>query len=96
MEHFILKYLPKIVSPGIFLLMSLTVEQAEKIEFSCQKTHMATNTCHFNFTVDGKKYCYVDMGCKYNRKAAEVLKKVKDGSLALAKGWKIECPKSKK
>jgi len=65
--------------------------QGENIEFSCLKTHKATNTCHFNFIIDGAKYRYVDIGCKYNKKRNEVIKKAKDGSLALARDWKIDC-----
>lgn len=65
--------------------------QGENIEFTCLKTHKATNTCHFNFRVDGAAYRYVDIGCKYNKKVEEVVKKVKAGTLALAKDWKIVC-----
>jgi len=86
------KHLTKIPLAGIFLLLSFNVRQGENIEFSCFKMHKATNTCHFNFIVDGAKYRYVDMGCKYSKKVDEVIKKVKEGSLALAKDWKIECP----
>ncbi len=71
------------------------VDQGENIEFSCMKTQKSTNTCHFNFVVDGAKYRYVDIGCKFNKKKEEAIKKVKEGSLALAKDWKIECPESK-
>jgi len=69
--------------------------QGGNIEFACLKAHKATNTCHFNFLVDGAKYRYVDMGCNYNKKVEEVIKKVKDGTLALAKDWKIDCPQAK-
>lgn len=77
------------------VLMSFSTRQGSNIEFSCMKMHKATNTCHFNFTVDGAKFRYVDMGCKYSKKVDEVVQKVKDGSLALAKDWKIECPATK-
>ncbi|MFZ6010052.1 MAG: hypothetical protein ACOYXT_06850 [Bacteroidota bacterium] len=69
--------------------------QGDNIEFSCLKTHKATNTCHFNFKVDGAKYRFVDIGCKYSKKKEEVIKKAKEGTLALARDWKIECPESK-
>ena len=72
--------------------MSFSPNQGSNIEFSCFKMHKATNTCHFNFIVDGAKFRYVDMGCKYSKKTDEVIKKVKEGSLALARDWKIECP----
>ncbi len=71
------------------------IKQGENIEFTCQKTHKASNTCHFNFTVDGAKYRFVDMGCKYSKKRDEVIQKVKEGSLPLAKDWKIDCPEVK-
>jgi hypothetical protein len=56
------------------------------------KTHKASNTCHFNFKVDGANYRYVDVGCKYAKKKDELVKKVKDGSIFLARDWKIDCP----
>jgi hypothetical protein len=76
------------------MLLSFTNRQESSVEFICMKSHKATNTCHFNFTVDGAKYRYLDKGCKYSRKTDELVKKVKEGSLALAKDWKIECPQS--
>jgi len=69
--------------------------QGENIEFVCYKTHKATNTCHFNFVVSGAKYRHVDIGCKFSKKKEEAIKKVKEGSLALAKDWKIDCPEAK-
>ncbi|MEP6738276.1 MAG: hypothetical protein ABJA70_22315 [Chryseolinea sp.] len=65
--------------------------QGENVEFSCVKVNKATNTCHFNFIVDGAKYRFVDLGCKWNKKREEVIKKAKAGTLALAKDWKVEC-----
>jgi hypothetical protein len=69
--------------------------QGENIEFVCYKTHKASNTCHFNFVINGAKYRHVDMGCKFSKKKEEAIKKVKEGSLALAKDWKIDCPEAK-
>lgn len=69
--------------------------QGENIEFVCMKTHKASNTCYFNFKVDGARYTYVDMGCKKSKKKDEVVKKVKDGDLALSRDWKIDCPEPK-
>jgi hypothetical protein len=76
----------------ILICAGFTTLQGDNIEFTCMKTHKATNTCHFNFKVDGAKYKYVDIGCKFSKKKDEAIKKVKDGSLALSKDWKIECP----
>jgi hypothetical protein len=77
------------------LLTGFTPDAVEEIEFVCQKTHKATNTCHFNFKVDGANYRYVDIGCKYSKKQAELIKKVKEGEIFLAKDWKIACPEPK-
>ena len=96
-----MKRFNKIPFIALIFLMSFSADQganadqSANVEFSCMKMHKATNTCHFNFIVDGAKYRYVDMGCKYNKKIEEVVEKAKAGTLALAKDWKIECPPSK-
>jgi hypothetical protein len=64
----------------------------EDIQFVCLKTHKASNTCHFNFKVDGANYRYVDNGCKYSKKTDVLIKKVQEGEIFLAKEWKISCP----
>lgn len=66
------------------------------IKFICMKTHKASNSCHFNFKVDGANFRYVDIGCKYSKKKDELVKKVEEGSIFLAKDWKISCPEPKK
>jgi hypothetical protein len=78
----------------IILSSSSSVYQGENVEFICYKTHKASNTCHFNFIINGAKYRHVDMGCKFSKKKDECIKKVKEGSLALAKDWKIDCPEA--
>lgn len=55
------------------------------------KRQMSTKTCHYNFIIDGAKYRYVDMGCKF-RDRAEVVDRARSGRIALAREWKIECP----
>jgi hypothetical protein len=72
-----------------------SVPQGENVEFVCLKTHKASNTCYFNFKVDGAKYSYTDIGCKKVKKKDDVIKKAKEGELALAKDWKIDCPEPK-
>ena len=83
---------------GILLIVvcssSSPIYQGENIEFVCYKTHKATNTCHYNFVINGAKYRHVDMGCKFAKKKEEAIKKVKEGTLALAKDWKIDCPEA--
>lgn len=98
--NFIQNYTMKIrtiLSVVLLVLLSSGVSkyQDESIEFVCHKTHKATNTCHFNFVINGAKYRHVDMGCKFTKKKDDLIKKVKEGSLALARDWKIECPEAK-
>lgn len=79
--------------PLMFVICAgFTSYQSDNIEFICMKTHKASNTCHFNFKVDGAKYKYVDIGCKFSKKRDDAIKQVKEGTLALSKDWKIECP----
>jgi hypothetical protein len=79
------------------LLLSAQTSQFQSgnIEFICMKTHKASNTCYFNFKVDGAKYTYVDLGCKKSKKKDETIKKIKEGDLALSRDWKIDCPEAK-
>ena len=84
---------PSLAIVAAFIVSGFTSpSQDGNIEFYCMKMHKASNTCHFNFKVDGAKFKYVDMGCKFAKKKDEVIEKVKEGSLALSKDWKIDCP----
>jgi hypothetical protein len=74
---------------------SLLRIQGDNVNFSCLKKHKASNTCHFNFVIDGAKFRFVDNGCKFERKKEDIIKKAKAGNLALAKDWKINCPEVK-
>ena len=78
-----------------FVALSGFTPAQSDVQFICLKTHKASNTCHFNFKVDGAKYRYVDIGCKYSKKVEELVNKVKDGTIYLSKDWKIECPEPK-
>jgi hypothetical protein len=90
-----MKIIFKVLVLAIVVLSSFAPIQGDNVEFSCMKTIKSSNTCHFNFKVDGAKYRFVDIGCKYSKKQAEVIKKAKEGTLALAREWKIECPEPK-
>lgn len=79
----------------ILALSSATPAPQDNVEFVCLKTHKASNTCYFNFKVDGAKYTYVDKGCKKTKKKDETVNKVKEGELALSRDWKIDCPEPK-
>jgi len=89
MRSFLIRLFPLAL---FIVLASFRADQGENVEFVCMKTHKASNTCHFNFIVDGAKYRYVDIGCKFNKKRDDVVKKAKEGTLFLAREWKIECP----
>jgi hypothetical protein len=62
----------------------------QEIELVCMRKHNASNVCHYNFKVEGEKYRFLDIKCKNTRE--DILKKAKEGKLALAKDWKIDCP----
>lgn len=87
-----MKLSTRVVLVLIVFLSGSSFRQNERVEFVCMKTHKASNTCHFNFKVDGAKYRYIDAGCKMRRKKDEVIRKAKDGRLGLARDWKVECP----
>lgn len=70
------------------------LKPVDHVEFVCMKKNMASKTCHYNFTIDGARYRYVDIGCKF-KKTEKVIEKAQTGELALARDWKIACPDSK-
>ena len=65
----------------------------EEVELVCTKRHSTSNTCHYNFKINGINYRYVDVNCK--GKKDEIIKDAKEGKLGLAKEWKIPCPEPK-
>ncbi len=80
---------------SLLLIVSTAFSPSEsEVEFVCLKTHKASNTCYFNFKIDGVKYMYVDPGCKKSKNKETLIQKVKDGKLALSRDWKIDCPGS--
>ncbi|MCK6618485.1 MAG: hypothetical protein L6Q51_12665 [Cyclobacteriaceae bacterium] len=70
-------------SPG----MKSRVE--DEVELVCMRKQHSTKTCHYNFMINGIPYRYVDNGCKETKEA--LIKKAKEGRLALAKDWKVDC-----
>ncbi len=70
------------------IFFSISSDQG-KPELVCTRTNKAKKICYYNFRLDGRRYHYTDVGCKYARD--KVLEKVNDGSLALAKEWKVGC-----
>lgn len=59
-------------------------------ELICVRTNKASKVCYYNFKRDGEKFHFTDVGCKYTKE--KVLEKVDEGSIALAKNWKVDCP----
>ena len=77
-----------------FTMAGFSVRVDERVEFICMKRKLSTQTCHYNFRIDGAKYRYVDLGCKI-KKQADVIEKARSGNIALARNWEIECPEIK-
>lgn len=76
--------------------MAFVPRQEDNVELICYRTNKSSNICYYNFKVDGGKYRFEDVGCRYSRKREEIIEKVKEGKLALSKDWKMECPQGKK
>jgi hypothetical protein len=82
----------------LFFLVAFLVSMGMKstyqeVKLECIKRQHSTKTCHYNFTVDGLPYNYVDHGCK--QKKEDIVKKAESGKLALVKDWKIPCDPKK-
>ena len=90
-----MKVLSGILFLSFVIITGFSPIQGENVEFVCMKTHKASNTCYFNFIVDGGKYRYTDIGCKKSKKREQVIKEAKEGKAALSKDWKIECAPKK-
>lgn len=74
-----------------FFWISATHDQHATPELVCVRTNKASKVCYYNFKLEGDKFHFTDVGCKYNKE--KVLEKVKEGTIALAKNWKVECQK---
>jgi len=88
-----MKPTPIIVIAAIVLSAFTKPCVQEEVELVCTKRHSTSNTCHYNFKINGINYRYMDIGCK--GKKDEIIKKAKAGELGLAKEWKIPCPEPK-
>ena len=55
----------------------------------CVKKNNAQNICYYNFEIDGDKYHFMDIGCKYSKE--KLMKKIGKGTIALARDCKIPC-----
>ena len=86
-------FITTVFSVCLFVLTATTSRTSEEVELTCVKKQMATQTCHYNFTINGIRYRFIDNGCK--GKKDDIVKKAKEGKLALAKDWKIDCEPKK-
>ena len=82
-------FVTAVFSVCLFVLTATITRTGEELELPCFKKQVATQSCHYNFTINGIRYRFIDNGCK--GKKEDILKKAKEGKLALAKDWKIEC-----
>ncbi len=73
----------------LILLLNASPRQIESPELVCIKKNNAQNICYYNFEIDGDKYHFMDIGCKYSKE--KLMKKIGKGTIALAKDWKIPC-----
>jgi hypothetical protein len=62
---------------------------ADEVVLVCHKKQHAANKCHYNFTINGIPFRFEDNGCRFSKE--EVIRKAKEGKLALARDWKIDC-----
>lgn len=70
-------------------LFSSGNHKEEKPELICIRNNKSSNTCYYNFKIEGVKYHFRDIGCKYDK--TKVLEKIEEGSIALAHDWKVSC-----
>jgi hypothetical protein len=73
----------------VLLLYTSVHPVSDQIELVCLKKQKATNTCHYNFKVNGIDHSFVDAGCHYSRE--KVIEKVEEGTIALKREWKVKC-----
>ncbi|HNP96140.1 MAG TPA: hypothetical protein PKJ63_10940 [Cyclobacteriaceae bacterium] len=79
----------KILILLLFLFAGSAPLQQTKPELVCIKNHKSRNTCYYNFKIEGVKYNFTDIGCRYTK--AQILTKIEEGTIALGKGWKVPC-----
>ncbi len=71
------------------LLFSTPDFDQDKPELVCVRNNKAKKLCYYNFQMNGGKYHYIDVGCKYTK--AKVIEKVNEGTIALGKNWEVPC-----
>lgn len=73
----------------VLLLFGFAPRSSDQVELVCLKKKKATNTCYYNFMVNGIRHNFYDAGCHYPKK--KVIEKVEEGTIALAREWIVEC-----
>jgi hypothetical protein len=87
-----MKYFFSVIA--FFVLTASSTPTSEEVELICTRKNSASNTCYYNFKINGVNYRYTDVGCK--GKKEELVKKAQHGKLGLARDWKVECYAEKK
>lgn len=90
MKTFFIRTVVLAIAAAVAGMIPLTEDEVELV---CMRKQHSTKTCHYNFMINGIPYRYVDNGCKENKDA--LVKKAKEGKLALARDWKVDCPRQK-
>ncbi|QOI97576.1 MAG: hypothetical protein HRU69_08775 [Flammeovirgaceae bacterium] len=90
MKFFIVKVL---VAVAFLASLGMKSRVEDEVELVCMRKQHSTKTCHYNFIINGMPYRYVDNGCKETKEA--LVKKAKEGKLALAREWKVDCHQQK-
>jgi hypothetical protein len=85
-----MKYLVVLFLSAGGLLAGPADNPSDNVEFVCMKKHVASKTCYYNFKIDGAKYRYVDIGCRFKR-TDEVVRMAREGEIALAREWRVTC-----
>lgn len=73
----------------VLLLYTSAPSTSDQIELICLKKQKSTHTCYYNFRVNGINHNFEDAGCRYSKD--KVIEKVEEGTIALVRGWKVEC-----
>ncbi|MFN3840599.1 MAG: hypothetical protein ACK4RF_07820 [Cyclobacteriaceae bacterium] len=84
----------KAVAVIIFVvILGMKSKAEDEVELICMRKQHSTKTCHYNFRINGVPYRYIDNGCKESKEV--LIKKAREGKLALAKEWKVDCHQQK-
>jgi hypothetical protein len=81
------------IALALIVSTASTTTNSDEVELICTRKNNASNTCYYNFKINGANYRFTDVGCK--SKKEDLVKKAQQGKLGLAKDWKIDCIEKK-